>query len=94
MDLLQLLPLSCPAKLADQHTDTGAGPHDQAVDQIHDGTGRTDARERKLAEILADDDRINDIIELLEQIAADDGQGKGKQSRQLLSVEDRLLLVG
>ena len=43
MDLFQLVPLSSAAQLTDQYAYAGTGTDDQAVDQVHDRAGCTDA---------------------------------------------------
>lgn len=64
--------------MADGEVD--AAPHREADqdggEEDHERVGAPDRGERRFTEEASDDERVDDIVELLENIACHEGQGK------------------
>ena len=77
------------AELADQDAGADTGAEKQGIEDIHHRRRNADAGKGQVAEEPADHDGVDNIIELLEDVAEDNRHGKLQQRRQRRAMEQR-----
>ena len=59
-----------------EDADTGADPEENAQEDLHGLGAGTHCRQGRVVAIVADDQRVHGGIEILQDIAGDDGKGE------------------
>ena len=65
--------------LGDDHAGAGGETHEKAHQGVDGGTGGAHGGQRLLADEVAHHDGVHGVVELLEQVADEQGDGKGHQ---------------
>ena len=90
MDAAQPRQIPAPIVLGEQHGDSGARTDQQEQEEIHHGRRDADRGEAALIGVVADDHAVDGVVELLKNVACDQGQ---HQLRQLSVLSVHILFA-
>ena len=88
------VPVLRAAEVGAQHTGADRAADDECIGHVHDGGGHADAGQRQIAQKFPHHHGVHDAVQLLEDVAQNDGQREVEQRRKRCAGQQRLVAAG